>query len=54
MYTGYKEFVYSDDSMAEFYTHPEQLAPQFIENEYLLISDLDGKVVDKYCFQNNI
>ena len=52
MYTGYKEFVYSDSSMAEFYTHPEQLAPQFIENEYLLISDLDGKVVDKYCFQN--
>ena len=52
MYTGYKEFVYSDDSMAEFYTHPEQLAQQFIENEYLLISDLDGKVVDKYCFQN--
>ena len=52
MYTGYKEFIYSDDSIAEFYTHPDQLAPQFIENEYLLISDLDGKVVDKYCFQN--
>ena len=25
---------------------------QFIENEYLLISDMDGKIVDKYCFQN--
>lgn len=38
--------------MAEFYTHPEQLAPQFIENEYLLLEDLEGNVVDKYCYQN--
>ena len=50
MYTGYKEFVYSDDDMSNFYTDPSLLASQFKENEYLLISDIDGKVVDKYCF----
>ena len=52
MYTGYKEFVCTDDSLTNFYTNSDQLAAQFIENEYLLISDMDGKVVDKYCFQN--
>lgn len=38
--------------MSNFYTDPSLLASQFKENEYLLISDADGKVVDKYCFQN--
>ena len=52
MYTGYKEFAYTDSALANFYTNSNQLAAQFIENEYLLISDMDGKVVDKYCFQN--
>lgn len=52
MYTGYKEFVCTDDNLTDFYINSDQLAAQFIENEYLLISDIDGKIVDKYCFQN--
>lgn len=52
MYTGYKELSYSDEEMANFYTNPETLASQFLENEYLLIKDEAGTIVDKYCFQN--
>lgn len=52
MYTGYKEFACTDGTLTDFYTNSGQLATQFIENEYLLISDMNGKVVDKYCFQN--
>ena len=52
MYTGYKEFIYSDENMANFYTNPQEIALQFVENEYLLIKDKDENVVDKYCFQN--
>jgi len=50
VYTGYKEFVYTDNDLSNFYTDPSSLASKFIENEYLLVSDMDGKVVDKYCF----
>jgi ribulose-5-phosphate 4-epimerase/fuculose-1-phosphate aldolase len=50
VYTGYKEFIYTDNDLSNFYTNPSSLAAKFIENEYLLISDMDGKVVDKYCF----
>ena len=38
--------------MANFYTNPEQLADNFIENEYLLLEDLNGMIVDKFCYQN--
>ena len=52
MYTGYKELSYSDEGMDKFYTDPVIIADQFIENEYLVIKDDSGEVVDRYCFQN--
>ena len=51
MYTGYKELTYSDEGMEVFYSNSTKVAEQFIENEYLLIKDESGIVVDKYCFQ---
>lgn len=42
----------SDEQMANFYTNPERLTQDLIENEYLLIEDLNGMTVDKYCYQN--
>lgn len=51
MYTGYKELTYSDEGMEVFYSDNTKVAEQFIENEYLLIKDEAGKIVDKYCFQ---
>ena len=50
MYTGYKELMLSDEQMANFYTNPEQLTQDLIENEYLLLEDFNGITVDKYCF----
>ena len=50
MYTGYKELSYSDEGMDKFYTDPVIIADQFIENEYLVIKDDSGEVVDRYCF----
>ena len=52
MYTGYKELMLSNEQMANFYTNPERLTQDLIENEYLLIEDLNGMPVDKYCSQN--
>ena len=52
MYTGYKELILSDEQMANFYTNSERLTQDLIENEYLLIEDLNGMPVDKYCYQN--
>ena len=52
MYTGYKELTYSDEGMEVFYNDSTIVAKQFIENEYLLIKDETGKIVDKYCYQN--
>lgn len=37
--------------MANFYTNPQQLAQNLIENEYLLLEDFNGMTVDKYCCQ---
>ena len=51
MYTGYKELILSDEQMANFYTNSERLTQDLIENEYLLIEDLNGMPVDKYCYQ---
>lgn len=51
MYTGYKELTYSDEGMEVFYSDNTKVTEQFIENEYLLIKDESGKIVDKYCYQ---
>ena len=51
MYTGYKELTYSDEGMEVFYSDNTKVTEQFIENEYLLIKDESGKIVDRYCYQ---
>lgn len=50
MYTGYKELMLSDQQMADFYINPERLTQDLIENEYLLLEDLNGMTVDKFCY----
>ena len=42
----------SDQQMADFYTNPERLTQDLIENEYLLLEDLNGMTVDKFCYQD--
>ena len=38
--------------MANFYTNPEQLTQDLVENQYLLLEDFNGMTVDKFCFQD--
>lgn len=53
-YKGYIELNLDDEQLADFYNHKEAWAKlQMIkENQYLLVKDSTGEVVDKYCFQN--
>lgn len=53
-YKGYIEIQLSDDKLAAFYNNKEVYIELFDlkENQYLLIKDSTGEVVDKYCCQN--
>ena len=53
-YKGYIELNLDDEQLADFYNHKEAWAKlQMIkENQYLLVKDSTGEVVDKYCYQS--
>ena len=38
--------------MADFYSDPEQLTRNLVENQYILLEDFNGMTVDRFCFQN--
>lgn len=55
-YTGFKEIVFSDEGLAEWYqTIIINNVNQFelLENQYLIIRNLDNKIIDKYKWKNN-
>lgn len=50
-YTGYKYITMNEEELANFYSNPEgDYGVQ--ENEYLVIKNEEGVVVDKQCYQN--
>ena len=53
-YKGYIDVQFDDEHLARFYNNKEVYAELFElkENEYFLVSDASGEIVDKYCFQN--
>ena len=51
-YKGYKEIELNNDQLADFYTNRAVYAKGLLENQYLLIKDSTGEVVDKYCLQD--
>ena len=53
-YKGYVDVQFDDEHLARFYNNKELYAELFElkENEYFLVCDKTGEVVDKYCFQN--
>lgn len=53
-YKGYIELNLDNEKLAHFYNNKEAWAKlQMIkENQYLLVKDSTGEVVDKYCYQN--
>ena len=53
-YKGYIELNLDDEKLAHFYNNKEAWAKLCMikENQYLLVKDSTGEVIDKYCFQN--
>ena len=53
-YKGYVELNLDDEKLAHFYNSKEAWAELAMikENQYLLVKDSTGEVVDKYCYQN--
>ena len=53
-YKGYIEVQFDDDRLAHFYNNKDVYTELFDlkENQYFLVCDKTGEVVDKYCFQN--
>ena len=53
-YKGYIEIQLDDEKLANFYNNKELYAEiyELKENQYFLVKDSTGEVVDKYCLQN--
>ena len=53
-YKGFIEIQLDDEKLAHFYNNKDLYAELYRlkENQYLLLSDSTGEVVDKYCYQN--
>jgi hypothetical protein len=51
-YKGYKELTFNDSQLAYFYNNKKSYEQEcgLKENQYLLIKDYSGEVVDKYCY----
>lgn len=52
-YKGYIEVEMNDDCLAQFYSNKDLWAGDLYENQYMLIKDSTGEIVDKYCRQND-
>ena len=46
-YTGFVEWTLSDEAMAEFYSHMDQNSFNCLVNEYVLLKNSAGEIVDK-------
>ena len=51
-YKGYIELDLTEEGLADFYSNRAQYVNLLRENQYLLIKDSTGEIVDKYCRQN--
>lgn len=47
MYKGYIEICPDEKDLTEFYQHPENNIFECLVNEYIVIKDIDGNIVDK-------
>jgi len=47
-YTGFKEIIMSDEEMAYFYEHQDENMYNLLVNEYIIIRNPAGEIVDSY------
>ena len=52
-YKGYIELDLTEEGLTDFYSNRAKYVELLKENQYLLIKDFTGEVVDKYCRQND-
>lgn len=52
-YKGYIELDLTEEGLADFYSNRAKYVDLLKENQYLLIKDPTGEIVDKYCRQNS-
>ena len=52
-YKGYIELELTEEGLADFYGNRTKYVDLLKENQYLLIKDSAGEIVDKYCRQND-
>ena len=52
-YKGYIELELTDEGLADFYSNRAKYTSVLYENQYLLIKDSSGEIVDKYCRQGD-
>ena len=50
VYDGYKDITMTDDEMADFYSNPSLNRYNLYVNEYLIVRNEQGEVVDKLCW----
>ena len=48
-YLGFKDIQLTDDEMSYFYSNPEENKYNLLVNEYLIVRDMEGKIVDRLC-----
>lgn len=49
-YTGYKDLYLSDEEIAEIYSPTPENKHNLLTNEYAIIHNSDGEIVDKVCW----
>ena len=49
-YLGFKDVTMNEDEMTEFYTRQEENLYNLLINEYLIIRNADGEIVDRLCW----
>lgn len=49
-YCGFVEIVMDNETMSDFYSNPTENKFGLLTNQYLIIKDIDGKVVDSTCW----
>lgn len=52
-YKGYVELELTEEGLADFYSNRAKYTSVLYENQYLLIKNSDGEIVDKYCRQGD-
>lgn len=52
-YLGFKDIQMTDNEMTKFYTHQEENLYNLLINEYLIIRNSEGEIVDRLCWTEN-